>query len=126
MHTLSEAIQTNLILFTSTGLWGLTINNRYTHTIGRLREFYDKQCNKDEISRIETRCYVLKMSYVSLIISVLIGIVYAMGSAIFESSQYLNATAIAYCISLFTSMACLLIDVIQSLSATVWHVHNKN
>lgn len=120
MQTLTELVQTNLILFTSTGLWGLTLNNRYTHTIGRLREFYDKKCSTKELAIMASRCYILKVSFVCLIISVLVGILHVIGGVIFpESSVYLIGT---YCIFLFISMFCLLLDVVKSFNATLIHI----
>lgn len=120
--TLYEIVQSNLILFTSTGLWGLTLNNRYTHTIIRLREFYDKKCSQSEIDIMLSRCYLLKWSFMLLILSVLLGVTHAMSMIFNIPSLYSTIVVFGYCLMLFLSMFFLLLDVFKSFSATLSHI----
>lgn len=120
--TLYELVQTNLILFTSTGLWGLTLNNRYTHAVGRLREFYDKEVRIGEIDIMMDRCYLLKWSFMLLIIGVIIGIIHALSMVFQMPDTYSTIIVIGYCVALFGSMLLLLIDVLKSFNATLVHL----
>ena len=120
--TLYELVQTNLVLFTSTGLWGLTLNNRYTHAVTRLREFYDKKCDMAELEIMLDRCFLLKWSFMFLILSVLIGIFHAVSMMFQLPQMYSTIVVFGYCMSLFGSMLLLLFDVIKSFNATLIHL----
>ena len=122
---LYEAVQNNLILFTSTGLWGLTLNNRYTHAVMRFREFYDKQCDENELAIMMDRCFALKWSFMCLIFSVLVGILHAIVSA-FNAHELISPILVGgYCLFLFASMCFLMYDVFISFNATLIHANYR-
>ncbi len=70
LNDVVDLITGSLVLFSSIGLFALTLNTRYTHAIGRVRDIYEdiKKVDKAEkltreIELMVKRCHILKWSF---------------------------------------------------------------
>ncbi|MFZ2407755.1 MAG: DUF2721 domain-containing protein, partial [Methylobacter sp.] len=82
-----ELVTGSLVLFSSIGIFVLTLNARYTHAIGRVRDIYTelKTSNKaekleKELNSMVYRCHVLKWSFGLLLCSAISSGVFMLGS----------------------------------------------
>lgn len=130
-----ELITGSLVLFSSIGIFVLTLNARYTHAIGRVRDIYDdlKSGQKGEklekeLNTMVYRCQVLKWSFGLLLCSAISSGIFMLGSiALRFSDQLINTEILILFVVLsvlfiFSSMVCLFIDVLASLRATMIHI----
>ncbi len=77
----------SLVLFSSIGLFALTLNARYTHAIGRVRDIYDDLQKSHEATKLAKelnamvfRCQILKWSFGLLLCSAISSGVFLLGS----------------------------------------------
>jgi hypothetical protein len=129
-----ELITGSLVLFSSIGIFVLTLNARYTHAIGRVRDIYEtlKTSSQAEKLKIELdtmvyRCHVLKWSFGLLLCSAISSGVFMLGSIALRFTDRINAEVLILFVVLsvlfiFSSMVCLFIDVLASLRATMIHI----
>ncbi len=129
-----ELITGSLVLFSSIGIFVFTLNARYTHAIGRVREIYDQLHEQKETSKLEReldalvyRCHVLKWSFGLLLCSAISSGVFLLGSIALRFTEQINADVlilfvVCSVLFIFSSMVCLFIDVLASLKATMIHI----
>lgn len=124
----------SLVLFSSIGIFVLTLNARYTHVIGRVRELYDDlqqshEADKlgKELNMMVSRCHLLKWSFGLLLCSALSSGVFLLGAI---SSRFLGSLndgvlvvfVVLSVLFIFSSMVFLFLDVLASLRATLIHI----
>lgn len=124
----------SLVLFSSIGIFVLTLNARYTHVIGRVRELYDDlqqshEADKlgKELNMMVSRCHLLKWSFGLLLCSALSSGVFLLGAI---SSRFLGPLndgvlvvfVVLSVLFIFSSMVFLFLDVLASLRATLIHI----
>jgi hypothetical protein len=124
----------SLVLFSSIGIFVLTLNARYTHAIGRVREIYDhlKLSNESfklerELNAMVFRCHLLKWSFGLLLCSSISSGVFLLGSIFSRFMGYISAELLIVFLVLsvlfiFSSMVFLFWDVLASLKATLIHI----
>jgi hypothetical protein len=129
-----ELITSSLVLFSSIGIFVLTLNARYTHAIGRVREIYDDLKTNPQGDKLEKelnamvyRCQVLKWSFGLLLCSAISSGVFVLGSIALRFTGQISAEVLILFVVLsvlfiFSSMVCLFIDVLASLKATMIHI----
>ncbi|MGZ5007617.1 MAG: DUF2721 domain-containing protein [Methylobacter sp.] len=129
-----ELITGSLVLFSSIGIFVLTLNARYTHAIGRVRDIYEElKTSQDghklerELNTMVYRCQVLKWSFALLLCSAISSGVFMLGSIALRFTDQINAEMLILFVVfsvlfIFSSMLCLFIDVLASLRATMIHI----
>ncbi len=129
-----ELITSSLVLFSSIGIFVLTLNARYTHAIGRVRDIYDELKTSQNAKKLERelntmvyRCQVLKWSFGLLLCSAISSGVFMLGSIALRFSDRISAEVLIVFVVfsvlfIFSSMVCLFIDVLASLRATMIHI----
>jgi hypothetical protein len=130
-----ELVTGSLVLFSSIGIFVLTLNARYTHAIGRVRDIYNDLKTSQKSEKLEKelnamvyRCQVLKWSFALLLCSAISSGVFMLGSiALRFADQTINTEILILFVVLsvlfiFSSMVCLFIDVLVSLRATMIHI----
>ena len=129
-----DLITGSLVLFSSIGLFALTLNTRYTHAIGRVRDIYEELKRSEESDKLAKeltvmvfRCHLLKWSFGLLLCSGISSGMFLLGSIIFRSLGYFTEDAlliivVSSVIFIFSSMIFLFIDVMSSLKATLIHI----
>ncbi|MDO9047078.1 MAG: DUF2721 domain-containing protein [Methylobacter sp.] len=129
-----ELITSSLVLFSSIGIFVLTLNARYTHAIGRVRDIYDElktgqkgEKLEKELNTMVYRCQVLKWSFGLLLCSAISSGVFMLGSITLRftdqiSTEILILFVVFSVLFIFSSMVCLFIDVLASLRATMIHI----
>ena len=132
-----DLITGSLVLFSSIGLFALTLNARYTHAIGRVRDIYDDIKNNDETSKLAKelkvmvfRCHLLKWSFGLLLCSGISSGIFLLGSIFSRYLGYLNEDTLLFIVVfsvffIFSSMIFLFIDVMASLKATLINIEIK-
>ena len=124
----------SLVLFSSIGIFVLTLNARYTQAIGRVREIYDQIKDSQEPHKLEKelnvivfRCHLLKWSFGLLLCSAISSGMFLLCS-IFSRfvANILPGILILFLVSsvlfVFCSMVFLFLDVLASLKATLIHI----
>lgn len=127
-------VTSSLVLFSSIGIFVLTLNARYTHTIGRVREIFNELSNSEETEKLSKeleamviRCHLLKWSFGLLLCSALSSGIFLLG-AIFArfwgsvSAEVLMVSVVFSVLFIFSSMVFLFVDVLASLKATLIHI----
>ncbi len=138
MHTkldgIVELVTGSLVLFSSIGIFVLTLNARYTHAIGRVRDIYEElQVNKNqeklakELNTMVYRCHVLKWSFALLLCSAISSGIFMLGSISSRFTDQIDTDVLILFVVfsvlfIFSSMVCLFIDVLASLKATMIHI----
>ncbi|MGZ8222984.1 MAG: DUF2721 domain-containing protein [Methylobacter sp.] len=129
-----ELITGSLVLFSSIGIFVLTLNARYTHAIGRVRDIYDELKSSQNAKKLERelntmvyRCQVLKWSFGLLLCSAISSGVFMLGSIALRFTDQISAEVLIVFVVfsvlfIFSSMVCLFIDVLASLRATMIHI----
>ena len=129
-----ELVTSSLVLFSSIGIFVLTLNARYTHAIGRVRDLYEELKTSSNAEKMEReldfmvyRCHVLKWSFGLLLCSAISSGVFMLGSIALRFSDKINAEVLILFVVfsvlfIFSSMVCLFIDVLVSLRATMIHI----
>jgi Protein of unknown function (DUF2721). len=129
-----ELISSSLVLFSSIGIFVLTLNARYTHAIGRARDLYTELKTSQEPDKMERelnamvyRCHVLKWSFGLLLCSAISSGVFMLGSVALRFTDQISAEVLILFVVfsvlfIFSSMVCLFIDVLASLRATMIHI----
>jgi hypothetical protein len=129
-----ELITSSLVLFSSIGIFVLTLNARYTHAIGRARDIYAElktsshpEKLKIELNTMVYRCHVLKWSFGLLLCSSISSGVFMLGSIALRFTDQISAEVLILFVVfsvlfIFSSMVCLFIDVLASLRATMIHI----
>ncbi len=129
-----ELVSSSLVLFSSIGIFVLTLNARYTHAIGRVRDIYDELKASQKAEKLEKelnamvyRCHVLKWSFGLLLCSAISSGVFMLGSITLRFTDQINAEILILFVVfsvlfIFSSMVCLFIDVLASLKATMIHI----
>ena len=126
----------SLVLFSSIGLFALTLNTRYTHAISRVREIYQdvKQSSGAETHKLSkeldimvNRCHILKWSFGLLLCSGISSGLFLLGSIFsrfigHSTDQALLLFVVFSVLFIFSSMIFLFIDVMASLKATMIHI----
>jgi hypothetical protein len=134
LDTIVALITGSLVLFSSIGLFALTLNARYTHAIGRVREIYDDLQKSHEATKLAKelnamvfRCHLLKWSFGLLLCSALSSGVFLLGSIFSRfiwliSEETLILFVVFSVLFIFSSMVFLFVDVVASLKATLIHI----
>lgn len=135
LEGLVELITGSLVLFSSIGIFVLTLNARYTHAIGRVRDIYNDLKTSQKSEKLEKelntmvyRCQVLKWSFALLLCSAISSGVFMLGSIALRfteqviSAEILILFVVLSVLFIFSSMVCLFIDVLASLRATMIHI----
>ncbi|MDI1230710.1 MAG: DUF2721 domain-containing protein [Methylobacter sp.] len=129
-----ELVTSSLVLFSSIGIFVLTLNARYTHAISRVRDIYDELKTSSQAQKLEIelntmvyRCHVLKWSFGLLLCSAISSGVFMLGSISSRfighiSADFLILFVVLSVLFIFSSMVCLFIDVLASLRATMIHI----
>jgi hypothetical protein len=129
-----ELVTSSLVLFSSIGIFVLTLNARYTHAISRARELYeemkvsaDSKKLEIELNSMVRRCHVLKWSFGLLLCSAISSGVFVLGSIALRFTDKISAEVLILFVVfsvlfIFSSMVCLFIDVLASLRATLIHI----
>jgi len=129
-----ELVTSSLVLFSSIGIFVLTLNARYTHAIGRVRDLYDELKTSQNAKKMERelnamvyRCHVLKWSFGLLLCSAISSGVFMLGSIYSRFTNQISAEILILFVVfsvlfIFSSMVCLFIDVLASLRATMIHI----
>ena len=129
-----DLITGSLVLFSSIGLFALTLNARYTHAIGRVRDIYDDLQKSHEATKLAKelnamvfRCHLLKWSFGLLLSSALSSGVFLLGSIFSRfighiSEETLILFVVFSVLFIFSSMVFLFVDVVASLKATLIHI----
>ena len=126
----------SLVLFSSIGLFALTLNTRYTHAISRVRDIYQdiKQSSSAETHKLSKeldimvkRCHILKWSFGLLLGSGISSGLFLLGSILARFVDYTHEQTLVIFVVLsvlfiFSSMIFLFIDVMTSLKATLIHI----
>ena len=126
----------SLVLFSSIGLFALTLNTRYTHAISRVRDIYQevKQSSGAEATKLSKkldimvkRCHILKWSFGLLLCSGISSGLFLLGSIFSQfighsTDQALLLFVVFSVLFIFSSMIFLFIDVMASLKATMIHI----
>ncbi len=129
-----ELVSSSLVLFSSIGIFVLTLNARYTHAIGRVRDIYAELKTSSQAEKLEIelntmvyRCHVLKWSFGLLLCSSISSGVFMLGSIALRFTDQISAEVLILFVVfsvlfIFSSMVCLFIDVLASLRATLIHI----
>ncbi len=129
-----ELVTSSLVLFSSIGIFVLTLNARYTHAISRVRDIYDDLGTSEDTKKMERelnamvyRCHVLKWSFGLLLCSAISSGMFMLGSISSRFTDVINpevliAFVVGSVLFIFSSMVCLFIDVLASLKATMIHI----
>lgn len=129
-----QLVTSSLVLFSSIGIFVLTLNARYTHAIGRVRDIYDELKTDSQAQKLEIelntmvyRCHVLKWSFGLLLCSAISSGVFMLGSISSRFIGHVSADVLILFVVfsvlfIFSSMVCLFIDVLASLRATMIHI----
>ncbi|TAK62411.1 DUF2721 domain-containing protein [Methylobacter sp.] len=129
-----ELVTSSLVLFSSIGIFVLTLNARYTHAISRLRDIYTEMKASPKPEKLEKelnamvyRCHVLKWSFGLLLCSAISSGVFMLGSISSRFTDQISAEVLIIFVVfsvlfIFSSMVCLFIDVLASLRATMIHI----
>lgn len=129
-----DLITGSLVLFSSIGLFALTLNARYTHAIGRVRDIYDDLQKSHEATKLAKelnamvyRCHVLKWSFGLLLCSAISSGVFLLGSIFSRyigplSDEVLILFVVFSVLFIFSSMVFLFVDVLASLKSTLIHI----
>ncbi|MGZ5051507.1 MAG: DUF2721 domain-containing protein [Methylobacter sp.] len=129
-----ELVTGSLVLFSSIGIFVLTLNARYTHAISRVRDIYtdlksspEKEKLEKELNMMVFRCHVLKWSFALLLCSAISSGVFMLGSISSHflaqiHTDFLILFVVFSVLFIFSSMVCLFIDVLVSLKATMIHI----
>jgi hypothetical protein len=129
-----ELVTSSLVLFSSIGIFVLTLNARYTHAIGRVRDLYEEMKTSTNSTKMEIelnsmvrRCHVLKWSFGLLLCSAISSGVFVLGSIALRFTDKISAEVLILFVVfsvlfIFSSMVCLFIDVLASLRATLIHI----
>lgn len=124
----------SLVLFSSIGIFVLTLNARYTHAIGRVREIYDHLENGHESIKLQRelnmmvfRCHLLKWSFGLLLCSAISSGIFLLGSIFSRFMGHISAEILIFFVVfsvlfIFSSMVFLFWDVLASLKATLIHI----
>jgi hypothetical protein len=122
-----DLITGSLVLFSSIGLFALTLNARYTHAIGRVRDIYDDLKKSDEAIKLAKelkvmvlRCHLLKWSFGLLLCSGISSGIFLLSSIFFRYLGYFNEDTLL--VIVVFSVFFLFIDVMASLKATLIHI----
>ncbi|TAN66267.1 MAG: DUF2721 domain-containing protein [Methylobacter sp.] len=133
-----ELVTSSLVLFSSIGIFVLTLNARYTHAIGRVRDIYEELKTSSKAEKLEKelntmvyRCQVLKWSFGLLLCSAISSGVFVLGSIALRFTEQISAEVLILFVVfsvlfIFSSMVCLFIDVLASLKATMIHIERMN
>ena len=129
----------SLVLFSSIGIFVLTLNARYTHAIARVRELYDeiKAGHQDaeklekELDLMVFRCHLLKWSFALLLSSAISSGTFLLCSIFSKLLSYIGPEILLSCLIfsvlfIFSSMVFLFRDVLVSLKATLIHIERLN
>jgi hypothetical protein len=134
LEGISELITHLLVLFSSIGIFVLTLNARYTHAIGRVRDIYDELKTSQNAEKLEKeldimvhRCQLLKWSFALLLCSSISSSVFMLGSIALKFTEQINAEililfVVISVLFIFSSMVCLFIDVLASFKSTLIHI----
>jgi hypothetical protein len=134
LDSIVHLVTGSLVLFSSIGLFALTLNARYTHAIGRVRELYDDLQKSHEASKLARelnamvfRCQLLKWSFGVLLCSALSSGVFLLGSIYSRFIGHISDGALIIFVVfsvlfIFSSMLILFVDVVASLKATLIHI----
>jgi len=134
LDSIVHLVTGSLVLFSSIGLFALTLNARYTHAIGRVRELYDDLQKSHEAAKLARelntmvfRCQLLKWSFGVLLCSAISSGVFLLGSIYSRFIGHISDGALIIFVVfsvlfIFSSMVILFVDVVASLKATLIHI----
>ena len=124
----------SLVLFSSIGIFVLTLNARYTQAIALVREIYDHMQTTQEASKLAKeldlivyRCHLLKWSFGLLLASAICSGGFLLLS-IFSHfigmimPEILLIFLVGSVLCVFFSMVVLFMDILESLKATLIHI----
>ena len=134
LDSIVALITGSLVLFSSIGIFVLTLNARYTHAIGRVRDIYDDLQKSHEATKLAKelnamvyRCHLLKWSFGLLLCSAISSGVFLLGSIFSRfighiSAEVLILFVVFSVLFIFSSMVFLFVDILASLKATMIHI----
>jgi len=135
LENIVNLITGSLVLFSSIGIFVLTLNARYTHAIARVREIYDEiKTGHQESEKLEKeldlmvfRCHLLKWSFALLLGSAISSGMFLLCSIFSRFIDQIGQEVLLVCLILsvlfiFSSMVFLFRDVLTSLKATLIHI----
>lgn len=135
LDTVVNSVTSSLVLFSSIGIFVLTLNARYTQATSRLREIYDHlqvvACIKyeRELDIMVKRCNLLKWSFGLLLSSAICSSAFLLESIALHFLDFNAILLIIFLIGsvifIFSSMVFLFLDILASLSATMIHIGRK-
>jgi hypothetical protein len=137
LDSIVHLITGSLVLFSSIGLFALTLNARYTHAIGRARDIYEELQKSHEATKLAReldtmvyRCHLLKWSFGLLLCSALSSGVFLLGSIFSKFIGYISDGVLIIFVVfsvlfIFSSMVFLFMDVLTSLRATLIHIGRR-
>ncbi|QFY43092.1 DUF2721 domain-containing protein [Candidatus Methylospira mobilis] len=124
----------SLVLFSSLGIFVLTLNARYIHAVFLLRGVHGelKTCQKSaalemELNSLIYRCRLLKWSFVLILCSAMSSCIFLMSSIFFRmiDNTHIETLIVSIVASVFfilSSMILLLMEVISSFKDTLIHI----
>lgn len=124
----------SLVLFSSIGIYVLTLNARYTQATSRVRELYDRMQTDQQPEKLQHeldimvfRCQLLKWSFGLLLCSALSSGLFLIGSIVGRFWSHIYTELLLILLSgsvlfMFCSMLLLFRDVLASLKATLIHI----
>lgn len=138
LDNIVDLITSSLVLFSSIGIFVLTLNARYTHAIGRVREVYKDIKTSPDVARLEKeldiivcRCHLLKWSFGLILCSAISSGVFLLGSIFSRfvghiSAEVLILFVVFSVLFIVSSVVFLFVDVLTSLRATLIHIERLN
>lgn len=126
IHNSINMVTGSLVLLSALGLWALTLSNRYTHVLTRIREFYEENAAKEELNFLIRRAQHLKRSFLALIVGGICSSVFLIGTALSVCEELLMIVMVVNLSCVFASMLFLFLEVVVSMRATLYHVKIKN
>ncbi|MDD4242682.1 MAG: DUF2721 domain-containing protein [Bacilli bacterium] len=122
---MNNSITTLMVLFSSGGLYALTLNARYIHMLGRLRQLYDANIDSNEIEYIKKQSLLLKYSFILLLGSAILAILYVLGNVLLFGQNILTFILVSDLILIIISMIFFLIEILISRNSIILHINHK-
>lgn len=134
LNEVVSLVTSSLVLFSSIGIFVLTLNARYTHTLGRVREIFeelkishDPNTLNKELDAMVYRCHLLKWSFALLLCSALSSGIFLLSAILsrfwgITMDEVLLVAVVASVFFIFSSMVFLFADVLASLKSTLIHI----
>jgi hypothetical protein len=129
-----DLVTHSLVLFSSLGIFVLTLNARYIHAIFMVRGVHNELKTSKETVRLEKeldslvyRCRLLKWSFILILCSAMSSCIFLTSSIFFNllnrmSLEILLVSIVASVFFILSSMVLLLMEVLLSFQDTLIHI----